>query len=393
MKRRKHNTPPISKYLILKVLGVTLLAFVLSVGLQAPFTTSTSAIFSSPEKSDFTVSDIYAQIADGRPVRRLEDRIAIVDMGIGGRQEIAEVLEILSLCGPKVVGLDINFEEPKEDDSRLLMALQSVTNLVLPLGVTPEGDHFRIDDRPFFYEEIPEVTYGIVNIPTATAKSSVREYAVQFPMGKDSIPSFVTAIAEFYDPSAVEELISRGNKVETTTYHSKQYKIYTPDELADKAEEFTDKIVLIGSMADAVDMHPTPINSYVPGLMIHANALSTLLDREWYTTIPRYADYILAFVMCFLIVLSTVEIKGKIRGFIVRILQVVLAYCAVRVGYSLFIDKHIVCNFSNTLLMIAFGLFAVDIWNGISALISILTNKIKNFKNKRQKNQTCENFY
>ena len=78
---------------------------------------------------------------------------------------------------------------------------------------------------------------------------------------------------------------------------------------------------------------------------------------------------------------------------IVRIIQVVLAYSAVRIGYELFIDKHVVCNFSGTLLMIAFGLFAVDIWNGMSALISLLKKNIKKIKNKRETTRTCENCY
>ncbi|MBD5304510.1 MAG: CHASE2 domain-containing protein [Bacteroides sp.] len=372
---------------------MTLLAFVLSVALQAPFTASTSSIFSGPEKPDFTITDIYAQIADGRPVRRMEDRIRIIDIGIGGREEIADALEILSFCEPKAVGLDIIFEQPSDDDSRLLAALQSTPNIVLPIGVTSDGDRFKIDDRPFFYEDLPGISYGVINIPTAGPKSSVREYAVSFPTSDGKLPSFVAAVAEKSDPDAVKALTGRGNDVETIAYHSKEYKIYTLDELADHAEEFIDKIVLIGSMSDASDMHPTPINSYVPGFIIHASALSTLLDREWYTTLPRYMDYLLAFVICFLIILATIGIKGGIRGLIVRIIQVVLAYSAVRIGYELFIDKHIVCNFSGTLLMIAFGLFAVDIWNGMSALISLLKKNIKKIKNKRETTRTCENCY
>lgn len=384
MTRSHLNKSPILKSLILKTLGITILAFILSVCLQAPFTASTSAIFSSPEKNDFTITDIYAQIANGRPVRKLEDRMVIVDIGIGGRPEIAEVMEILSLCGPKVVGLDVMFEDPTEDDSRLLASLESVPNLVLPIGVEKTGEVFAVDERPFFYEEIPDITYGVINIPTASAKSSVREYAVEFPTKEGEIPSFVTAIAEKANPKAVKELLARGNREETTAYHSREYRILTLDNLEENAEELTDKIVLVGSMSDAGDMHPTPINSYVPGLMIHAYALSTLLDGEWFISLPRYADYILAFVICFLIVLATIGIKGGIRGLIVRILQIVLAYCAVRIGYSLFVDNHVICNFSSTLLMIAFGLFAVDIWNGCDALITLIIKQIKNQKLKSQ---------
>ncbi|MDE6810966.1 MAG: CHASE2 domain-containing protein [Muribaculaceae bacterium] len=375
------------KSLLLKTLGITTLALALSFCLQAPFTASVSAIFSSPEKSDFTISDVYAQIADGRPVRRLEDRIAVVDIGHGGREEIAEALEILSLCGPKTVGLDINFMDPTADDSRLLDALQAIPEPVLPVGLDADGDRFSISDKPFFYDSLPGMTYGVINLPTATARSNVREYAVRFPVRQDTLPSFVVALAAKYDPDVLAVLESRDNDVETIAYHSKEFRIYSIDEIADHAEEFADKIVLIGAMSDADDMHQTPISSYMPGLMIHVSALSTLLDREWYSSMPRYTDYLLAFIICFLIVLATIGIKGGIRGLIVRILQVILAYCAVRIGYSLFVDRHVVCNFSNTLLMIAFGLFAVDIWNGTSALINLIGRKIKHSEEIKERNK------
>lgn len=383
MKRTEpKNSRSLYKSLIFKTLGITLLAFFLSVCLQAPFTASTSTIFSSPEKNDFTITDLYAQIADRRPVRKLEDRIAVVDIGIGGREEIAEVMEILALCSPKAIGLDVMFDEPTDDDSRLISSLQNFNNLVLPIGLEADGTGFKIVDRPFLAKEVPDARYGVINLPTSSAKSSVREYSIEFPTDEGVMPSFVAALADIVDPIAVKEAQARGNGEETIAYHSKEYQIYSAADLADHAEELTDRIVLVGSLSDASDMHATPVNSYMPGLMIYAHALSTMLDREWFVNVPRYYDYFLAFTICFLIVLATVGIKWGTRGMIIRLIQAVLAYLAVRIGYSLFVDHNLVCNFSTTLLMIAFGLFAVDIWNGFEAIIIWINKKIKNLKNK-----------
>lgn len=378
MTRKVRTTPPFYNTLILKTLGITILAFLLSMCLQAPFTASTSAIFSSPEKNDFTITDLYAQIADGRPVRDFEDRIALVDIGIGGREEIAEILEILSLCGPKAVGLDVMFEQPTEDDTRLIEALQCVPNLVLPIGVESDSAVFKVVERPFMFKELPDAHYGVINLPTASAKSSVREYTLNFPTKEGKIPSFVTALANFADPSVVKEAEERGNSEETIAYHSTEFRIYSPDEIAEHAEEFTDKVVLVGALSDASDMHSTPVNSYMPGVLIYAYSLSTLLNRDWFVQVPRYYDYLLAFTICFLIVLALVGIKWGTRGMIVRIIQIVLAYLAVRIGYALFVDHNYIWNFSTTLLMIAFGLFAFDIWNGFEAMIKWLVKKIKN---------------
>ncbi len=49
-----------------------------------------------------------------------------------------------------------------------------------------------------------------------------------------------------------------------------------------------------------------------------------------------------------------------------RITQVALLYFVVRLGYSLFLDHNMVIDFSYALLMLAFGLFACDIWIGLT---------------------------
>lgn len=384
MDQKKQISPPHSKHLTFKALGVTILAFLLSLALEAPFSSSTSSLFSTPEKNDFIISDIYAQIADGRPVRELDSRIAIVDIGLGGREEIAEILEILSLCSPKVVALDINFGEASDDDSRLLSAIGNIPKIVLPLGVAADGDKFVIDEKPFFYDSLTNVTYGVANIPSKSENSSIREYAVDFPTTEGDIPSLVVKIAGIYNPEIIKELKQRGNRLETTAYHSREYEIFTLDNLEDSAEALVDRIILVGALSDASDMHGTPINSYYPGMMIHAHALSTLLDREWYSTLPRAFDYIFAFTTCFLIVLATIGIRNGIRGLIVRLCQIILVYAAVRIGYTLFVDHHIICDFSSTFLMIAFGLFALDIWTGAVALISFLRKKIKSIKQSKR---------
>lgn len=103
-----------------KAAGITLLALLFSTLLISPFTASVSSMFSSPEKSDFVMSDLFAQVADARPVRLLDDRIVLIDIGHADREQIADALDILALCAPRRLGLDINFAAPSEDDSHLL---------------------------------------------------------------------------------------------------------------------------------------------------------------------------------------------------------------------------------------------------------------------------------
>lgn len=391
--------------LVLKALGITFLAFLLSKCLIAPFSASTSAIFSSTEKSDFVLTDLFAQVADNRPVREYDDRIVVVDIKDAGRESIAETLETLSLCGPKAVGLDVNFADARDDDSRLLAALAMHPGILLPLGVdvaeAPTGTQtggtagaeeirFSIGEAPFFYGQLPGVVYGIVNYPTKNAKATIREVPVTFLMEKgERLPSFVEAMAQKVAPQAVAKALKTGNSREYISFHSREFMAIPYEEIADRAEELTGKVVLVGSCTDASDLHPTPVGE-MPGIMIHAHALSTMIDGTWLKPMPEYLDGIVAAVICFLIVLAAIGIKSGIRGMLIRFMQLILAYLAVRIGYGLYVDHNIVCNLSSTLLMIAFGLFAVDIWNGGAALCGMIGKRIKRFRNRYNSNLTCE---
>lgn len=368
----------------------TLLGLFLSTCLVQPLSMTTSAMFSSPDKRDFQLPDLFSQIADNRPVRSFDDRIIIVNIGRNGREEIGEALSLLSLCGPKVVGVDINFAEPSDYDSSLIDGIMSLPEVVFPLGLSPKktGGYYQIEDKPFFYDEIEGIKYGIVKLPASSEKGTVREYAVEFPTENGNIPSFVTALAEIMDPNAVEELKARQQETGITSYHSREYKILNLEDIEENAEAFADKIVLIGAMEDAGDMHATPIQSHVAGVMLHAHALSTVLDHIWFEKVPKSYDYILAVGLCLAIMLIVYGLRNNFKGLVLRIIQASLAYLSVRIGYALYVDHNIIFDISFTITIIAFGLFAVDIWNSIEALWKIYSKKLINLDAKFKAQQT-----
>lgn len=364
---------------VAKAAGITLVAFLFSYFLTSPFSASTSALFSSTENKDFEFSDLYAQVADGRPVRKLEDRVVVVDIGNSNREEIAETLEIISLCEPKQVALDINFEYPGEDDNRLLSVLESLPELILPLGVEESGEGFQISDKPFFYGELPNARYGIVNFPTKGSKTAVREFAIDFPLTDGSrLPSLVVAMAEGIDPESVKKLRKAAKETGIISYASREIPVIHHDQLEESAEALIGKTVLVGALTEVGDVYRTPLQSNVHGVMIHASALSTILDREEMVKLPDYVDDIIATVICFFIILLAIGMKSKIKGVTIRLVQVVFAILAVRIGYGMYVDHNIIINFSHTLLMIAFGLFAVDIWSGGEYVYDKISKIIRN---------------
>lgn len=143
---------------IAKAVCITGLAFLLSMLLISPFTASTSAFFSSPEQEDFKFSDIYAQVADDRPVRQLDPNIVMLDIGNYNRAEIAQTLMYLSLCNPRAVGLDVLFAAPRDsvEDAMLIDAVRSIPGIILACSadqLESDGDTpvFAYGQRSFFY--------------------------------------------------------------------------------------------------------------------------------------------------------------------------------------------------------------------------------------------------
>lgn len=360
-----------------KAACVTLLALALSFVLANPLTASLSAVFASPERGDFRVTDLYFQVADARPVRQLDDRIVLVDIRNADRVEIAECLRLLSLSGPKAVGVDINFADAGNSDSIISDAVERLPLTVLPLGVerTAKGD-FRITDQPFFFKNLKNVKYGVANLPSEDEGSSIREYATYYPMvSGDSLPSFALAMAEMGADPAAADSRRDGKMLHTIDYASREFKVIPIDEAKDNAELFSDKYVMIGAKGDADDMHSTPINSYMSGMMIHAYSLSTLLDRKTFSQMPLWMDYIIALVLCFGIVFAAIRIQSKLRGITLRFAQMILLILTVWAGYSLFLDSSLVCNLTHTVLMLTFGLLALDVWNGLEEIAAIITGR------------------
>lgn len=373
---KRHKISPV----FLRAFVATGLGFFMSTLLVEPLSMSTSAIFSSPEKRDFQMSDLFTQIADNRPVRALENRVVIVDIGNGTREDIADALSLISLCGPKAVGVDINFADPGQNDEYLIESLRANPNVILPLGVKQisGSNNFEIEDKPFFYDQEPDFEYGIVNLPLKVNKGTIREYAIDFKTDEGVFPSFSVALAEKMDPDAVKRLKERGVETGITSYHSREFITLNLNELEENAEDLNDKIVVLGALEESSDMHATPVKSHVSGVMLHAYAISTVLDGAWFHKVPKIFDYVLAALLCYCIMLVYFGYNSNFRGIVLRIIQAILVFLAVRIGYSLFVDHNVIFDLSYTVLIIAFGLFAADIWKGVEALWGICSRKLEN---------------
>ena len=369
-----------------KAVCISLFAFVLSMVLIQPFSASTAALFSSPEKNDFTISDFYNIVADGRDLAHLDDNIVIVNLDNSDRAEIAGLLNMISLCGPKAVGLDVTFEDRREGDSLLLEAISMTPALVQPINLVPVqgSDSFALGGYSYFYRPGDD-GFASSALPSKYANSTIREFRTVFPTrDAGSLPSFSLALARIADPDAAAELEQRGNKLEVINYHSRRFRCYEPSELIDHAEELAGRVVLLGALHEKGDLHPTPVNSMMAGIFIHANSLATVLDRAYMTSTPRWLHWLFGCLLCYLVVFTHLSLTVRIKGLVLRILQVGLLYATVQIGYYMFLIHNVVMDFSYALLMLTFGIFACDIWNGFAAISDWCVEKYRSFRKIRR---------
>ncbi|MDE6267206.1 MAG: CHASE2 domain-containing protein [Muribaculaceae bacterium] len=377
-----------------KTLGITALAFILSYLFMAPFSVSTAAFFSTPEKNDFTITDFYNIVADSRAVSHLDDHVVVINIDNSDRQEIADILQIVSLCGPKAIGLDVMFDDRRDGDEVLHDAFRACPGLVMPLSMRPENDPmlFHINSSSYFYPDGEAdtlklgVEYAAASMPSKYEGSMVREMQTFFPtISGDTVISFPAALVRLADEEAYNRLRARGNRLEYVNFHSRRFAILEPESLMENADTISGRVVLIGAIHELGDLHPTPVNSAMPGVLIHAHSIATVMDGAYMERLPQWMNVMIGFLLCFIVVFTHVTFRSGALGLLLRLIQLGLLWVTVQVGYWFFIYHNLIIDFSYALVMLAFGLFACDIWNGV---YTIIKNLIEKYRQKNEKSNT-----
>ena len=258
--------------------------------------------------------------------------------------------------------------------------------LVQPINLVPVqgSDSFALGGYSYFYRPGDD-GFASSALPSKYANSTIREFRTVFPTrDAGTLPSFSLALARIADPDAAAELEQRGNKLEVINYHSRRFRCYEPSELIDHAEELAGRVVLLGALHEKGDLHPTPVNSMMAGIFIHANSLATVLDRAYMTSTPRWLQWLFGFLLCYLVVFTHLSLTVRIKGLVLRILQVGLLYATVQIGYYMFLIHNVVMDFSYALLMLTFGIFACDIWNGFAAISDWCVEKYRSLRKIRR---------
>lgn len=342
------------------------LASLLSYEMRAPFS-FTASFLNSSKPDDFDFADFYNIVADGRPVREIDDNVVVINLENSDRAEFAAVLERLQSVKPAAIGIDVLFQEPHDPstDEWLISSLRGLDNVVIVETLLNDTDDniFTVSERPFFADTIGgNIEFAASNLPTRVASGTVRTFrSEEYPTADGKVNGFAAAVAKKANPEVAAELQKRGNEEETINYPSREITVLNLNELADSLEIVNGKVVLIGAVSKTEDIHPTPTDNYMSGILIQAYAISTMLNNNYINRHNSWVEWTIACCLCFIITLGFCVIPPNVKGLVLRITQMVLLILVIYIGYYLFVEKNTIINFSPSLLMITFGLFACDL--------------------------------
>lgn len=266
---------------------------------------------------DFDFNDVaYAKAHKDDDIKG-DSRIVIVNTGQLDRAELGLLIETVNAYKPKVIGLDIYFEGPKEPekDSILKEAFRKIQNIVA-VSVADTIEHDIKIKQNNFDDILPK--RGYANL-LGEEVGTIRYYTPFEKIDGKKYPQITSAIVKEYNDTAYERLEKRHNQVETINYtrtinneDKKKYQILEPEDLyTDNVDSnlLKGKIVLLGYINldpnNIEDKKFTPMNHKfygkqhpdMNGIVVQANIISMVLDGNYIKKMPSWVAWVFAILI------------------------------------------------------------------------------------------------
>jgi CHASE2 domain-containing sensor protein len=344
---------------------------------------------------DFDFNDIaYSKLKKSEDIHP-DNRIVIINIGEADREGLAMLINKTAEMKPKVMGLDVEMNGPRDPfkDSLMRDAIEKNKNLVIASRFFPGKGK---EESTYFpnYFSTDTTNDGYVNFFTKEW-ATVRIWNPFMPNKKNHdlkpYQSFAASIVEKYSSAAFERLRKRKNPTEQINYSRKikdplqnddshkpsQYLLIEGEDLllepGKYSEAIKDKIALLGyinlSPENIEDKKYTPMNEEfagksIPdmnGIVIHANIISMVLDNKYIKKLPSWVNIVVAILVGWLHMSFFIRyyLENHIWFHLVaKFAQLLSAIFFVYVGIYFFTKYRIKLDMSLTLVVIV---LAVDI--------------------------------
>lgn len=346
---------------------------------------------------DFDFNDIaYSKLEKGK-YDSVDRRIVIVNTGKLERAEIGFLIEKINTYEPKVIGLDIFFTAPKEEepqeDSILREAFRKTNNLVAVSVGEWNKDSFNI--MPNAFDDVLQKR-GYANL-IGEQIGTIREFSPFEQVNRQKYPQIATAIVKEFDPSAYHKLKKRHKDQEIINYTKRvdRYQVLSAEDvMTDNIDtngrvKIKNQIVLLGYVNndpnDVEDKKFTPLNSQVAGkaipdmngIFVQANIITMILDGEYIKKMPKWVAWVVA------IIIGWIHMSLYIRYYlenhiwfhlVAKLTQVFSVLLFAYLGMIIFDKFEVKLEMKYTLYVIA---LAVDVIYFYEAFVTWLHRKYK----------------
>lgn len=303
---------------------------------------------------DMELTDIaFSQLREDPPI---DTNIVIVNIGYLSRGDIGRQIMTLNQFKPKVIALDIIFacDGGLRDSINCPQAYDTLNNMIFASAVQETetmvvaeklwqskaliaqyGDINIYDSIEHTDAELRGHAYeGFVNLETEAEHQEdlkvCRTYNPKMEVAGKTELAFSSMIAMLYDSAKTQKYLEREEYSETINYRGNvvdwhgassypgRYAVLDWDQALDTTQFVTsmikDKIVIMGFLGSDLrdtswdDKFITPLNKNYAGktrpdmygVVVHANAVSMILNEDYIGNLDMFDEYLIAFIVCFL---------------------------------------------------------------------------------------------
>lgn len=338
---------------------------------------------------EFSLSDVYSRWE--RKIRGTdslanEDIIIVNTKNLTKREDIASVIRMVYSVSPRVIGVDITFNEPKDsiNDKSLIAVADSVgdsTVFACKLTDFSNGvNAFNNIVKPFFAKDNDATILGYDNLNDNLEGKCIRSFSFS--------QQVVNYKAIYSLPAAMMNLnghdLPKANKTYQIDYTTSNFISIAYDSIRAYADLIAGRMILIGSLNDEEDMHLTPLGK-MSGVQIHAYTLNTLINHSSPKHVSDFWNWIIAIIIGFSVELSICSLnkflarrKVKIRIFLseslilLRLLMLLWLSTIGMVSFLLFWKFNI---YIETILPLAIAAFIPDVHRIYNAILHSMNSR------------------
>jgi CHASE2 domain-containing sensor protein len=247
---------------------------------------------------DFDMVDLYYSQLKGNE-GYFSKNVVLVNIGDAGREEIAELINYVSIGQPAAIGVDVFFDGLRGDssDSLLAAAVRSNPNVVMSTFFDEATAQVKTSATAFNSGQTGYANF----VGTDSRYSTIRAFEPQRTVGNVLHYSFGVQLALIANPNQASAFLKRSKPEEEIRFlgSTSSFLFFEKAQILNlevDPELFAGKIVLVGYLGKTIDdansiedRFFTPLNEKISsrslpdmsGMVVHANIIEMIVTEHW----------------------------------------------------------------------------------------------------------------